>query len=116
MAGETVKVSELIEDAHYAIMQLDREKKALQDHIDQLETHIRDLEVPEIPTDHESRQMTSDERELLLQTRSDREVLLRDLHGSRKRLNFVEDELANWRHRLRIADGLLHTQKSTDLS
>ncbi|RCK34596.1 hypothetical protein TH24_20600 [Thalassospira xiamenensis] len=100
MTGETVSVSELIEDAHYAIKKLERETISLKDHIEQLETSLRDLEVPEIPTDRELRQMTSHEREVLLQARSDREVRLRDLQGSRKRLHFVEDELANWHHRL----------------
>ncbi|RCK43180.1 hypothetical protein TH30_19350 [Thalassospira profundimaris] len=101
MIHESVDNVELIKDACYAISKLEEERVSLRVRIGKLETDIYNMPVPPIPREQELREMSPAEKDNLFQARADREEQLNNLQGSRKRLQFVEQELLSWRDRIR---------------
>ena len=101
--GVTDKHHELIADAQAAITSLMNEACQTKLRLAELEQAFKTRQEQHLPTSDDMKKMSPEQREAALQLRAQHSADLALQSGMRKRLAFIECEIAHWQERIALA-------------
>lgn len=94
----------IIEDARAAIASLEDEAAKTRPELAELERVISERRLPCRPVGDDMKKLPPDERERIMQAYAQHAEDQARRSGMRKRLDFIDREIANWQERFKIAN------------